>query len=92
MAPASQHMISHGIFVLIMKEITQTGLIGWKINWVVMSARTNQITLKTEVVVVDLGASASAPARAAPSLPQLIHIRLRSIRKRKPIHKSVYDI
>ncbi|ONM18900.1 hypothetical protein ZEAMMB73_Zm00001d004435 [Zea mays] len=41
-------MISHGIFVLIMKETTQTGLIGWKINRVVMSARTNQITLKLE--------------------------------------------
>ncbi|AQK97707.1 hypothetical protein Zm00014a_014103 [Zea mays] len=39
-----------------------------------------------------LGASASAPARAAPSLPQSTHIRPRSTRKRKPTHKSVYDL
>ncbi|AQL03106.1 hypothetical protein ZEAMMB73_Zm00001d045752 [Zea mays] len=39
-----------------------------------------------------LGASASAPAKAAPSLPQSTHIRPRSTRKRKPTHKSVYDL
>ncbi|PWZ09673.1 hypothetical protein Zm00014a_025252 [Zea mays] len=39
-----------------------------------------------------LGASASAPTRAVPSLPQSTHIRPRSTRKRKPTHKSVYDL
>ncbi|ONM00171.1 hypothetical protein ZEAMMB73_Zm00001d030105 [Zea mays] len=35
------------------EETTQAGLIAWKINQVVMSARTNQIVLKAEVVVVE---------------------------------------
>jgi hypothetical protein len=39
-----------------------------------------------------LGANASAHATATPSLPQLTHIRPRSTRKRKPTHKSVYDL
>jgi hypothetical protein len=39
-----------------------------------------------------LGASVSAPARAVPSLPQSTHIHPRSTRKKKPTHKSVYDL